>query len=215
MKLSNQLEQQFAHFVHPNHNTFNSLYLSATTIDPHYCLISEKVQKQAEKYNLNDLLKVSSPAVIDTTHMDGENEKECRSDESPPLKHFKYLSEILSIKLSQIFYSTEVDYEKEINHYFTNLSQFSTQKQCTTKEDPVDYWVRMENMYINLSKLAADILCIPASSIPVERMFLVTGYSCICRRKKSLLKETSAIYLVFIYHCVSSKIQLFAKRNKT
>ena len=140
------------------------------------------MQKQAEKYNLNDLLKVSSPAVIDTTHMDGENEKECRSDESPPLKHFKYLSEILSIKLSQIFYSTEVDYEKEINHYFTNLSQFSTKKQCTTKKDPADYWVRIENMYLNLSTLATNILFIPASSTPVKRMLLVAGYSCIGRR---------------------------------
>ena len=75
VKLLNQLEQQFAHFAHPNHNNFNSLYLSATTIDPRYCLISDKVQKQAAKCNLNYLLKVSSPAVIDTTHMDGENEK--------------------------------------------------------------------------------------------------------------------------------------------
>ena len=43
-------------------------------------------------------------------------------------------------------------------------------------EDPLDYWVESESKYETLLPLIAeDILCIPATSTPSERLFSISG----------------------------------------
>ena len=48
--------------------------------------------------------------------------------------------------------------------------------------DPVTFWLENENSFPILSPFAIDMLCIPASSAPVERTFSTAGESTCGRR---------------------------------
>ena len=50
--------------------------------------------------------------------------------------------------------------------------------------DPISFWIENEAGYPLLSSLAIDILCIPASSAPVERTFSTAGESTSGRRNR-------------------------------
>ena len=41
--------------------------------------------------------------------------------------------------------------------------------------DPLTFWIEQENMYPLLAILAMEVLTIPASSTPVERVFSTAG----------------------------------------
>jgi hypothetical protein len=41
--------------------------------------------------------------------------------------------------------------------------------------DPIQYWIGLREQYPNLSRLALDVLSIPASSCECERMFSELG----------------------------------------
>ena len=85
----------------------------------------------------------------------------------------------------------------EIEHYsFLSIT-------LSEKEDPVKFWMDNESTYSLLSNIAIDLLCIPASSASVERIFSTAGEStsakrtdCLTRiwKEKSLSEETSNIY---------------------
>ena len=67
--------------------------------------------------------------------------------------------------------------------------------------DPISFWIENEAGYPLLSSLAIDILCIPASSAPVERTFSTAGESTSRRRnrlsdnsKKQALSLTDDIF---------------------
>ena len=46
-------------------------------------------------------------------------------------------------------------------------------------DDPIQYWIKVRCLYsTKLPELAADLLCIPASSVPSERLFSVAGVMC-------------------------------------
>ena len=46
-------------------------------------------------------------------------------------------------------------------------------------EDPLDYWAEMQSICATrLAHVAADLLTIPATSVPSERLFSVSGVMC-------------------------------------
>ena len=46
-------------------------------------------------------------------------------------------------------------------------------KEC----DPLEFWIIKKEQFPLLSKIAVDILVIPASSAPTERVFSRAGYA--------------------------------------
>ncbi len=92
----------------------------------------------------------------------------------PCFKRFKYLSSMVSEKLKE-----------------QNLSRASTPHQSPLEEqvetylrdpvvvdeemDPIDFWVQSVDKYPDLAPIAIDILVIPASSTPIERVFSTAG----------------------------------------
>ena len=50
--------------------------------------------------------------------------------------------------------------------------------------DPLDFWIKSEAQYPTLSKVACDVLVIPASSTPIERTFSIAGNACIGKRNR-------------------------------
>jgi hypothetical protein len=54
-------------------------------------------------------------------------------------------------------------------------SEPRAEKGSNHANNPIKYWVELCNRYPNLSKLALDVLCIPASSCECERLFSELG----------------------------------------
>ena len=50
--------------------------------------------------------------------------------------------------------------------------------------DALEYWAKLEERFPILSKIACDVLVVPASSASIERCFSIAGYSCIRRRNR-------------------------------
>ena len=64
--------------------------------------------------------------------------------------------------------------------------------------NPIAYWISLEAAYPNLSRLAIDVLSIPASSCYCERMFSEVGDLLEPKRRKLSAQLLAAI------HCVRS-----------
>ena len=111
-------------------------------------------------------------------------------DEPPPQKHFKHLTKVLERKMKEgvAEKSKPPQWKAELEHYF--LSGVTLPEN----EDPLNYWVTHESTYPLLSNVAVDLLCIPASSAPIERTFSTAGESTSGRRNrladKNLERET-------------------------
>jgi len=93
----------------------------------------------------------------------------------PPLKRFKHLNlvgELLKKKdeESQAGPQQISAEEEEIERY----SKYRPTKD-ELQLDPIIYWVNAAHAFPHLSPVACDILSVPASSAPVERVFSVSG----------------------------------------
>ena len=61
---------------------------------------------------------------------------------------------------------------------FNELRESAVNGVTKNPMDPLDFWVREMNSMeyeTNIAKLAQDILVIPASSVPSERLFSISG----------------------------------------
>ena len=100
-------------------------------------------------------------------------------DEPPPEKRFKHLGVILEKKLGDMPRKTKTSKWKTEFEHFKN-SDYSFSEDL----DPLDFWVRNETIYPLLSNICTDLLCIPASSAPVERTVLTAGESTLGKRNR-------------------------------
>jgi len=81
--------------------------------------------------------------------------------------------------------SNDMDYaiQSLIDPTSTSINEFSRWKLCEQRvekgteyaNNPIKYWLFMQDRYPRLSKLALDVLSIPASSCECERMFSELG----------------------------------------
>ena len=96
------------------------------------------------------------------------------SDEGSPLpKRFKHLEKVIEQRWKEnLEKSAQLPPGKaEVERYFTSTVTLSE------RIDPVTFWLQNESQYPLLSPIAIDLLCIPASSAPVERTFSVASES--------------------------------------
>ena len=95
----------------------------------------------------------------------------CGETEKPPSKRFKHLNRILEAKRHEgLQKASTFSLEKaEVERYF------QTVETAAEKVDPIEFWISQEQKYPSLSSLAVDILSIPGSSAPVERIFSIAG----------------------------------------
>ena len=77
--------------------------------------------------------------------------------------------------------------EREMSRYIAEPSE---------KTDSLVWWRKMEPIFPYLSVLARKYLCVPASSVPCERIFSITGHL-VCRRRAALSPENINM-LVFL-----------------
>jgi hypothetical protein len=63
-------------------------------------------------------------------------------------------------------------------------------------EDPLEHWKEHKLQFPNLHKLSQKILCIPASSVPSERIFSATDL--VLTQQRNRLKSKHVEKLIFV-----------------
>ncbi|XP_026183120.1 zinc finger BED domain-containing protein 4-like [Mastacembelus armatus] len=71
------------------------------------------------------------------------------------------------------------------------IQRYLKEQILTRAEDPLKYWVARKTLYPMLWKLACKYLCIPASSVPCERIFSKAGE--LVSQKRSRLKPVTVV----------------------
>ena len=70
---------------------------------------------------------------------------------------------------------------EEVDHFIVQRKSYSQEGEIL---DPLDFWIKSEAQYPTLSKVACDVLVIPASSTPIERTFSIAENACIGKRNR-------------------------------
>ena len=112
-----------------------------------------------------------------------ESEPIREPEDEPCFKRFKHLSSIISEKLRDRTASrgTTPDsspFQRELEGYIGET--FNLNEEA----DALDFWVEHEQTYPDLADMAFDILTIPASSTPVERVFSTAGHVSMGKRNR-------------------------------
>lgn len=99
--------------------------------------------------------------------------------EEPPAKRFRLLSSIIEQKLQEKENDNKIPREEEELDWY-----FGATHIIDDKVDPVIFWVQQDKNYPLLSTVAKDVLIIPGSSAPVERVFSTAGESTCGKRNR-------------------------------
>lgn len=94
----------------------------------------------------------------------------------PPLKQFSLLSGLIQERTLSESRNEDVD----------ELSNYMSLKSPIRQDgfDPYDFWNKNCSQYPKLAPIAQDLLVVPASSTPIERVFSAAGYASSGRRNR-------------------------------
>lgn len=100
--------------------------------------------------------------------------------EEPPSKRFRHLNKVLEQRVKEGMKKKSVNPpgHAEIERYFDSV------ETRAESADPLSYWEGKVNDYPLLSFIGLDVLAVPASSAPIERVFSTAGDSTIGKRNR-------------------------------
>ena len=186
------LTQRFEYVRDPSAVKFDPLFVTVTFLNPPYREILRATQTKTTKQYLLELCKPPESPEFDTNLQDDDNayvledqDTESNLQENchitPPSKRPKLLSRVASLieekkKQSNSSVSLSAE-EKEVDRY--SMDSFNT----ALEDDPFDFWNTIKN-YPIIASIACDILCLPPSTAPMERVFSTSGESTSGKRNK-------------------------------
>ena len=90
----------------------------------------------------------------------------------------------------------EVEPTECTTHERVNREMLLYISEPATKTNPLCWWAKMEPVFPHLSKLAKKYLCVPASSVPAERIFSTAGH--LVNRRRAALSPDNVNMLIFL-----------------
>lgn len=118
------------------------------------------------------------------------------SDVTPPAKrkkHSKFMELLSDVISSATTSSTDKTCEEKAKF---ELQRYVDDSSCDSTVNPLRWWYVNKPRYPNLCKLALHYLTIPATSVPSERAFSISGH--IVRAKRACLLPEHVQMLVFL-----------------
>jgi hypothetical protein len=85
--------------------------------------------------------------------------------------------------------------KQKTSHDFDELNRYLSSSEEHESIDPINWWKDNLIIYPNLSKMAADFLCIPSTSVPSERVFSKGG-DLVTKKRNRLSKNTIKITML-------------------
>ena len=160
------------------------VYITAAILDPRFklrwCL--EEIEKKESTEIILTALEKSIPSPSPDTSV------EEMPIEPPKSKRAKHLFSFMPVPVQSKEPSTESTCAMELDAYLLS--------PCVSMDtNPADFW-KKENKYTKLSKLAKEVLGVPSSSAPVERLFSIAGK--IFRPERCNLTDSRFEQLMFI-----------------
>lgn len=174
----------------------NWMYCVALVFDPRHKLVSfdlstwgremkaitlEKL-KYVYKNQYYDKINICGP--VSRRSQEGTNDKEEGND--------------LDFDFLYVKQNVDVDWESEINLYLN-------QERAASNINILDWWKCHSGTYPLLSKMARDILCVPATSVPVERVF--SEGSLVVTKNRCSLKDDKIRALMCINGWMKSSLR--------
>ena len=170
--LQSDLQRRFVKYTSPSAEDHNPIMITATAADLRYRLCLNSVQSDSVTHYLETLTEESECSSNNSSPL-----LTIPKDEPPPDKRFKHLGVILEKKRDDLCRKTKKSkWRMELEHF----NSIST--RLSEDEDPLDFWIKNESTYPLLSNVCTDLLCIPASSALVERIFSTAGKSTVGKR---------------------------------
>lgn len=183
-KMLQGLKQRFEYATDPSAAKFDPLFVTATFLNPPYREILTDTQTKTAKQYLLELCKPLEPDTNlqddDCTYVPDADLQE-NHEITPPSKRPKLLSRVASLieeKKKQSNNSTSLSSEeKEVDRY--SKDSFNIELE----DDPFNFWNTIKD-YPIIAPVACDILCVPPSTAPIERVFSTSGESTSGKRNR-------------------------------
>lgn len=191
-KLLSELNWRFRFVLDPSNVCFDGIYITSTLLNPSYKkLLGDNLIAHAKKFLLEAIKKTDEMSIGENSLSAASQSDEnvtASSEPGPPFKRFKHLSRVCDLLAQQEVSQEEVTQlskeEEEINRYIG-----SKHSNDEMKIDPLQFWIDASKSYPLISGIACDILCTPASTAPVERLFSYSGEA--TKGKRNRLKDNN------------------------
>ncbi len=175
--LEDEIRRRFGIVLDANNPLFEPIYAVATLLDPRFSVCLDDTLRRAAKIELLKLQKqncFAQPEII----VDLSNQDQTGSDTAPSSnKKAKFLENLVTKKkIESKKASVSSPVEEEVERFLAMSFGLGLDG------DPLeDWWVKNKSIFPRLFPVACDVLVIPATSAPSERVFSLAGY---CSKEK-------------------------------
>ena len=182
------ISEDFTQRLH-NYGNVNNILLLASILDPRFKNLNylEENEKGIAQKLLKEKFQELKQKEENLMKEEGKNEN-FKAEEKTKLVKLNKDSLGRLFKLSGASLQ-KPDLFKEVNQYFEI-------QELDIREDPLQWWKENSGRFKILSQIAKDILCIPVTSVPSERIFSKAGN--IVSAKRSSLSSKLINSLIFL-----------------
>ena len=153
-------------------------------LDPRYKSLLNSIQLNSAK---DEVLKILNGDASCSSSVHSVSPSSHQESEDPPPKksRFPHLTRVLEEKVKEGLQiaSKRPHGELELEQFLEKVHAYPDDK------DPLQFWVETREIYPTLTSVAFDILCIPGSFAPVERVFSIAGHVTTGKRNRLLGKN--------------------------
>lgn len=195
-----ELDRRFAYIMDSTDAKFNPVYMAAALLDPRYCKLLEILgtTTSIKNYCLTLIKKQSDSSSDENNEIviddpDGDLSMELVSDsgglgQEPRSKRrrgsgsFSYVRVVLKKQSREQQVAAKQSYPNLAQLQLENYLQDVGYHNEST--DPIGFWLLQQSLYTVIAPFAIDLLSVPASAAPIERVFSTAGESTMGKRNR-------------------------------
>ncbi|XP_026470000.1 zinc finger BED domain-containing protein 4-like [Ctenocephalides felis] len=166
----------------------------ATILDPRYKKKAFGLESCADKAMALVLDEVKEMTTAEHIE-EAENNEPLSVPSNPNIDD--EIWENFDMRVVQTIEQTSISLPERLLQEYINLPYLNR------KQDPVQFWEERKNIYPALYKMAKKYLCIPASSVPSERLFSKAGM--LTNQRRNRLQPNKLNQLLFLNSYYSEK----------
>ena len=181
-----ELERRFA----PSSDvTAKSLPVLCAAVDPRYAHLRFLSPEQRE------ITREELIGRLEALEIEESDSTDCTEADGPPSKKRMSPEKDSAISAMQFLLGT-LSEKESIDTSSDEVEHFQKEHALDPDSNALEWWKKNAERLPTLSRLARQLLCIPATSVPSERIFSISGN--IVTKKRASLKPENVDMLVFL-----------------